>query len=221
MARLTNADNRPASSSSVRRGPLPGAQSDLQQVQRSRSRRAIVEGLRELIALGPYDAITIENILGAAQVSRATFYRHFKAKRDVALALYENMMAESIPHFDVLGKIVPGDFEATMDWVKGLVAIYRRNGPASALILQLGVLDPLVHARLRADRMWLVPRIAPATPTGDSSLPGNRQVRADLWLMALDRICVEVAVHGDLPDAPAYMAEVAWDYLSLIGGKGN
>lgn len=176
-------------------------------------------GFRTLVGKTPFDAIAIEDILDVAQVSRATFYRHFKAKRDVALALYETVMEGAIPHFDALTSLASDDHDGAIDWVNGLVAIYRRNGPASALILQLGVLDPVVHARLRADRQWLIRRLAPESPT-DAALREVR-VRADLWLMALDRICVEIAVHRQLADASLYVAEIARELLELRGNQSN
>ncbi|MDP3675634.1 MAG: TetR/AcrR family transcriptional regulator [Novosphingobium sp.] len=206
--------NKAIEAEAPRRGPRPGARSPLQQAQRAASRRAIVAALRGLIGDKPYDVIAIDDILAAASVSRATFYRHFKAKRDVALALYEAVMAGSLDHFRALGALRPGDHAAAVKWVEGLVAIYRGNGAASALILQLGASDPVIHRRLRADRQWLIAELAALAPgfaatRGDSEAAQRARVRADLWLVMLDRVCVEIAVHEPLPLAGHYIERVA------------
>lgn len=207
-----------------RRGPRPGARSPLQQAQRAASRRAIVAALRGLIGDKPYDVIAIDDILDAASVSRATFYRHFKTKRDVALALYETVMAGSLDHFRALATLRADDRREAVAWVEGLIAIYRGNGAASALILQLGASDPAIHNRLRADRQWLIGELASVVPgfaavQADDEVSQRARVRADLWLILLDRVCVEIAVHEALPLAQLYVERVADQLADLIGER--
>ena len=216
--------NKAIEAEAPRRGPRPGARSPLQQAQRAASRRAIVAALRGLIGDKPYDVIAIDDILDAASVSRATFYRHFKTKRDVALALYETVMAGSLDHFRALATLHADDRRAAVAWVEGLIAIYRGNGAASALILQLGASDPAIHNRLRADRQWLIGELALVVPgfaaaQADDEVSQRARVRADLWLILLDRVCVEIAVHETLPLARLYVERVADQLADLIGER--
>ena len=216
--------NKAIEAEAPRRGPRPGARSPLQQAQRAASRRAIVAALRGLIGDKPYDVIAIDDILDAASVSRATFYRHFKTKRDVALALYETVMAGSLDHFRTLDTLRADDRREAVAWVEGLIAIYRGNGAASALILQLGASDPAIHNRLRADRQWLIGELAPVVPgfaaaQADDEVSQRARVRADLWLILLDRVCVEIAVHEALPLAQLYVERVADQLADLIGER--
>ena len=216
--------NKAIEAEAPRRGPRPGARSPLQQAQRAASRRAIVAALRGLIGDKPYDVIAIDDILDAASVSRATFYRHFKTKRDVALALYETVMAGSLDHFRTLATLRADDRREAVAWVEGLIAIYRGNGAASALILQLGASDPAIHNRLRADRQWLIGELALVVPgfaaaQADDEVSQRARVRADLWLILLDRVCVEIAVHETLPLARLYVERVADQLADLIGER--
>ena len=216
--------NKAIEADAPRRGPQPGARSSLQQAQRAASRRAIVAALRGLIGDKPYDVIAIDDILDAANVSRATFYRHFKTKRDVALALYETVMAGSLDHFRALATLRADDRREAVAWVEGLIAIYRGNGAASALILQLGASDPAIHNRLRADRQWLIAELASVVPgfaaaQADDEVSQRARVGADLWLIMLDRVCVEIAVHDALPLARFYVDYVANQLVDLLGGR--
>ncbi len=201
------------------RGPRPGQLSDLQRSQRQASREAIVLALRRLLDRALFDDIAIEDILGEAGVSRATFYRHFKTKREVAIALNDMTMQGAIGHFRGLSIIRERD--GMVRWVKQLIAIYRRNGGASALIMMLGASDAGFHRRQRADRMRLVEMLAQADPAlagalGDSPEAAAFAARIDLWLMMLDRICVEIAVHRRLPHADAYIEEIAAQWMALV-----
>ena len=204
-----------------RRGPLPGALSKLHQRQRAASRDAIIDALRQLVGERSYDVIAIEDILAVASVSRATFYRHFKSKLDVAQALYDSVIRDAIGHFEALARIGHGDHDAAVRWVRGVVSIYRTNGPVSGLILHLGVIDRDFHNRQRNDRMFMIRHLARTViglaPVLDDGPEGLRAlIRADLWLMTLDRACVEMAVHDGLSPEEGYVERLASDLISIL-----
>lgn len=201
----------------ARRGPRPGALSALQQRQRAASRGNILDAVRRLLVDRPFDAVAIEEVLAGAGVSRATFYRHFKSKDEVALALYEETFANALGHFEALAGV--GSDAAA--WVEALVAIYRANGPVSHLILLLGASDPRFHDRLRQDRHRLIDHLAPSIPAfartqGSSEAALRMRTRADLLLLLLDRLCVEIAVHDALPHRRLYIEQVAAELAAFL-----
>lgn len=203
----------------IRRGPRPGALSTLHKSQRAASRDAILNATNDYLSSRSFEEITIEDIIVRASVSRATFYRHFKSKYEVALALYEQVFGRALPHFDRLADVT--NLAAAVSWVEGLAAVYRLEGRASVLILQLGVTDASFHERLRQDRQWLIEHLGQRLPAfaradGDSLDARWHGARADLLLMLLDRICVEIAVHGTLPDYPLYIDLVAQDLIGFL-----
>lgn len=63
-----------------------------------RSRKWIISALLELMAEKKYDKITTQNIIERADLTRQTFYRHFKSKDFVLFAyiaqLYESLVEE-------------------------------------------------------------------------------------------------------------------------------
>jgi AcrR family transcriptional regulator len=207
--------------SAGRRGPRPGALSKLHQRQRAASRDAIVEALLQLVGERSYDAIGIEDILAMASVSRATFYRHFKSKLEVAQALYDNLIRQAMGHFEMLARIDRGHHEAAIRWVRGVVSIYRTNGPVSGLILHLGAIDRDFHNRQRSDRMFMIRHLALTVPGFSPILEEGPEglatlVRADLWLMTLDRACVEMTVHDGLHPEESYVAQLASELMAML-----
>jgi AcrR family transcriptional regulator len=58
----------------------------------SRTRRALSEALVALILEKRFDAITVQNVIDRADVSRSTFYAHFRDKEDLFLSGWERVL---------------------------------------------------------------------------------------------------------------------------------
>lgn len=59
-----------------------------------KSRAALQQGFLQVIAVKPYEAITIEDITDAADLTRATFYAHYHDKAALTCEAYENIIEE-------------------------------------------------------------------------------------------------------------------------------
>jgi AcrR family transcriptional regulator len=71
-----------------------------------RSRAALRAGLLTVIAAKPYDAITIEDIAEAADVTRATFYAHYTDKSALLGEACQQLLDDAIP---AISAVVPVD----------------------------------------------------------------------------------------------------------------
>ena len=60
-----------------------------------RSRNQMIQALMELMKEKAYDEITISDLCSQADLTRATFYRHFKSKDDVLIA-YSKVLFKSL-----------------------------------------------------------------------------------------------------------------------------
>ena len=58
----------------------------------SRTAKSILDGFNHLITETDFHKITVDMIMKAADVSRATFYRYFKDKYDVMNANFKNLL---------------------------------------------------------------------------------------------------------------------------------
>ncbi|MCU1593147.1 MAG: sle [Frankiales bacterium] len=59
-----------------------------------KSRAALQQALLRLIAVRPYDAVTIEDVTAEADVARATFYAHYKDKAALLLEVGSELISE-------------------------------------------------------------------------------------------------------------------------------
>ena len=59
-----------------------------------RTRRQLFRALHDLIKEIPYDEISVSKIVNEADISRATFYLHYKDKHDLLIASLESLLAE-------------------------------------------------------------------------------------------------------------------------------
>jgi AcrR family transcriptional regulator len=85
--------------------------------QKMRTRKALVEAARELIASGVTP--TVEDAAAAASIARTTAYRYFPNQRDLLVAAYPEIELRSL-----LGDNPPDDVEARLHVVVGE---YLRN----------------------------------------------------------------------------------------------
>lgn len=58
-----------------------------------RTRRALGDALMRLLQERSLESITVQDVLDAAGVGRATFYGHFRGKQDLLLSHFETVMA--------------------------------------------------------------------------------------------------------------------------------
>jgi AcrR family transcriptional regulator len=64
----------------------------------SRTRRLLRTALLELILEKGYDAVTVEDITGRADLGRTTFYLHYKDKEDILFENINEMIADLTAH---------------------------------------------------------------------------------------------------------------------------
>src|SRR5213083_1335957 len=57
----------------------------------ARSRRALKEGLTDLILERGYEAVTVQDVIDRADVGRSTFYAHFIDKDDLLMAILADL----------------------------------------------------------------------------------------------------------------------------------
>lgn len=196
-----------------RPGPRSGVRSIRQEAQVASSRREIVDALRDLLRSRRFDDLSVEDILAVSGVSRATFYRHFKSRRDVVVSMYEVTMERAIPHFQLLGSVASGSLPA-IRWARHAVEFYRAEGQISVLIHGLAATDEAFHEKLRQDRQMLIRLLAADVPAfaaalGDDAPARRQRARADIFFMMVDRISAEITLFAELADMSEYEAVLA------------
>lgn len=181
-----------------RRGRPPG-RSAQQEAQRRRNRAAIVAAAAGVFARKPYAHATIDELIAAAGISRATFYVHFESKLALAFEIYEGIVGDWLAHFDRLAAQDLADADGLARWVLDLVRLYLDHGYVTPLVEQLAVFEAAFRQRLAADRDRLIDRLAEAGLPGCMLAMGTRpeatmqRARLRLMLQRLDQLCGTLA----------------------------
>lgn len=204
----------------ARRGPRPGNPSHLQRAQRDATRTKILDAAQKLLAEKSFTDLSIDDVLSTAPLSRSTFYRHFKSKHEIVLALYDREFPGSLMRFERL-RFLNDDEELAIKWLWEVVDGFRLTGKLASLFLELGFTDAEFHERFRRDRQKVIQHLAqfiPAFRATQGSLPSAQQrwVRADLLLIEINRVCVEIALLKELPHKDLYIRQVAKNILAFL-----
>lgn len=215
-----------ATKSAARRGRV-GGRSQFQEDQRRRSRAAILAAAAEIFAKTPYVYSTIEDIIAAAGVGRATFYVHFESKLSLAISIYESIAEDWLVLFDRLTALPRQDPARMGDWIRTMARLYVDHGYVTPLVAQLEIFEEGFRIRLREDRDFLIKRLAkagiPAFAAVLSEKDGSflRRVRAHLLLRRIDQVCGEL-MHVEAKtkaEADAYVMVLADEMCAFFGDK--
>ena len=150
----------------------------------------------ELIATRPWDALTMNDIAAAAEVSKPLLYHYFADKRDLYLAAVasaaEQLRETTLPD----GALSPrarlrSALQLHVDWVDA-------NGLGYRAIMQGGLsADPDVQAIVEASRAETVRRIVSSLDMEQP--PPALRIALRGWIGFLEAACLEWLTHRDIP----------------------
>lgn len=195
--------------------------------RKEQTRAAILAGAARVFSGTPYVVATIDDLIAAAGVSRATFYTHFDSKLALALAIYDSIEDDWRAIFRELAAMAAPGQAALEAWLRRLADSYVAHGYISSLVIQLAAFEPGFRRRLRDDGDRLIAMLGAAGVGGFSvAMSGGARgdaarVRARLILTRLDRICADLAAGDILPPAEQalYVAAGAEELRRFIGSR--
>lgn len=190
---------------STARGNRIGGRNSFQEAKRRQTREAILAGAGLIFSRTPYVLATIDDLIRAAGISRATFYMHFDSKLALALAIYDGIAADWLELFDELGGIAGNRTDELTDWLHRLAGLYVSHGYVTSLVVQLSTFEPSFRLRLRQDGDALIDRLGRAgiggfaKAIGEGDAARRRRAQAHLILKRIDQICSDLSA-GEIPD---------------------
>ena len=201
-----------------------GGRNEFQQQRKEQTRAAILAGAATVFSATPYVFATIDELIAAAGVSRATFYTHFDSKLALALAIYDSIEADWQGLYRELAAMAKPDRPTLEDWLRRLAHIYVEHGYITSLVIQLATFEPSFRRRLRSDGDRLIDRLGAAGVGGfRAAVSGDAaRVQARLILTRLDQICADLAA-GDILspfERPLYIAAGARELGRFLESGG-
>jgi AcrR family transcriptional regulator len=181
-----------------------------------RTRRALGDALMRLIQERSLESITVQDVLDAAGVGRATFYGHFRGKHDLLLSHFESVMAwmEERIRLDPPGsrRVAPvAEIFAHVAHAREPIAAVAASGQLDALWdLGRSHLNAMVAGRLALlAPAWPQPRLAIAS----HFCAGAVAELLKWWIWRPDRPTPE--------EMDAIYHEMVWNGLLNIAGAAD
>ncbi|WP_244093561.1 MULTISPECIES: TetR/AcrR family transcriptional regulator [unclassified Microbacterium] len=179
-----------------------------------KARQSVLEAMRRALAAGDYDAVTIEGLAEAAEVSKQTIYRWWPSK---AAILGESLLEGGLPGAEMsvpMTADLGADLRAWFSAMSAALADPEGVAVARALIV-VTASDPelglALNEKLAAPiREWVAARVARAVEAGD--------VRADADAAAIADQFIAMASYAALLGRPLSEGRVDATVAVLLRG---
>jgi AcrR family transcriptional regulator len=176
-------------------------------------RQRIVDAVADVVSLIGYQAMSVEEILGAAGVSRRTFYDKFHSKEDAFLAAYDAIS-------DELFRGVKAAQDASPTFPEGVIAGLRTFLEFVALHPQYAdacIVEVLAAGPRAIERRNRVMRaLAELIRDGAASMPGSMHppaLTAETIVGGIYEIVYSRVLHGQARELPELLPDLAYSVM--------
>ena len=169
---------------------------------RSRARRAaLLDATLATFAADGYERTSVSAVCERAGLPVGTFYQHFRSKRQMLLAL----MDELVHRLDGLDLQLGGDDpkSAIRHLLEGAFAVERRYVGAHRAWREAALVDAEIARRQRAIRLWTSSRVAAALRAMQRMANARRDVDVDTLAPVLDELFWSLLLQPSLHRAAA------------------
>lgn len=160
-----------------------GSQSDRREKAKAVTRQRLLEATCEALLESVRGDIRVEDIVRAADVSRATFYLHFASIDEAIAAVRADMTARLDAEYDQLATLVNPALAEVRSWVAGMLAMCRAHRSMVLALMRSSSL-PGANFNARAYYDGVIENLS-ATHSAFRIAQGNSAVRADALLLLL------------------------------------
>jgi AcrR family transcriptional regulator len=198
----------------------PRGLSQLHQEQIEDSRNRILSAAEAAFTQNSYMATPVDMIISIAGVSRATFYKYFNSKFDLAKGLIDVFLPRLQAVFDQM-PAQPDRAEAA-DWLRRLLRLYEENRQFTALLSEVGNSEPDFFPEMIAIHSALIARLGeriPAFRAAGAGPDSPAYVRAHLQIQHMFGFATCVVVRGWKIDVEAGLQGLAATLADFIAGK--
>lgn len=152
------------------------------------TRERLLDACLTLVCERGYAAVSVEDILSAAEVSRPTFYRHFRNKGQLAAELYSDLTASSMPRFLAIRDQDWRDGAVVEAWILSLFDADRAKKRRHEVFALAMAQTPELVEPARQTIRDLIAGFAASIPAFalDPDLPEHRERWLEAWLIVFE-----------------------------------
>lgn len=191
----------------------PGRHGLTRQFVQSNQRQRILDAVADVVSFAGYAAMSVEDIIATAGVSRRTFYDHFKSKEDAFLTAYDAIGAE-------LFERVQAAFRSSDTFASGVVACLRaflEFVAAEPRYAEMCIVEALAAGPAAIERRNAVMRmLAELLYEGAQTVPGgNRppELVAETIVGGIYEIVYSRVLHGTTEELPELLPDLAYSMM--------
>ena len=167
----------------------------MRQQQKAATRQLLLDVAKRCAAEHGYGAMTVEQIVGEAGISRATFYLHFSGKSEIARAVIDDLRRRSSELLPAgpLHELDRGELEAT---VRRMVGYYREQIDAFKLWHEASAMEPGLEEAIDATRSLFMGSLIGDTSWPSAAVARRANLVLTMMFLQLDRLCFAWFVSG-------------------------
>ena len=201
----------------------------LQERQKQKSRESILQAARAVLAEKSYAAMAIEDVIARANVSRATFYKHFDSKFAIGRELHKEFAPRLSAVYDVLLAHDDPTEAELVDWVRQLVELYRQERDLIVTFAHMLATEPAFHPIMidiirETELRWAKRIPAFRLPASGAPEAMRAHIESRLLLRQLNDFCYEVAIFDwpiDIAEGCRIMAGYFRSFFDRYRLKGS
>ena len=193
-----------------------------QSQKREQNRRKILDSALEAFVALSYSAVTVDEIIARAEVSRATFYKHFPNKVAITIALSEERMSPAANRaYDKLAAMENPSIPQLVSWVKLFLSLFEQNRATIAALAEAWTVEPEYHNAMDEKHQAHIRALGKTIPAFRRASSGLRKdeairIRAHLLLQSLESFCNALVVYNWNIDQKVGIRVVAEDFSRFI-----
>ncbi|MDX3883711.1 MAG: helix-turn-helix domain-containing protein [Sphingomonas sp.] len=202
-----------APSIQARPSPIP-----LREQQRRATRARIVDAALAVFERRGMAAATIEEILGAAGVSRATFYAHFTGKPDVGRAILADMWERGTGLYVRFAELPDWSRRSIRGWLAEVGAAWRVHNDGMRTLLREMLAE--ISADSSAHEAAFVAALIGDGARWSAFTSDEARRRAQLLIFQLERAMMAVHIQGWETDFEGLLDTLADIWVATLRSEG-
>ena len=181
----------------------PGGRTRLHREQKQSSRQSLLDAATYLFTKHSYATTTVDDIVKRAQVSRATFYRHFYDKSAIASETLGQLDPTFLALYDKLATCDDPSEGVIADWLNQLLDVLIAHKGLVRAMREADTIERASDNSLTEMHEALIQRLATRIPafklaTQATELGLEARVGAHLLMLQFDEFCYAVAVRESI-----------------------
>jgi AcrR family transcriptional regulator len=183
-------------------------------------RDRILDAVAVVVSLAGYAAMSVEDIVVTAGVSRRTFYDHFKSKEDAFLAAYDAVAGQLVARVRAAFEAAP-DFAAGVRDCLSVFLTFVASEPrfAEMCIVEAMSAGPEAVGRRNAAMQAFTALIESGAGTLGADRPRPPELTAEMLVGGIFDVIYTRVVRGETEELPALAPDLA--YLVMVPYLGE